>query len=36
MRCTGKWIELETILSEVAQTQRDKYHIVSHIYDYYL
>ena len=29
MKFTGKWMELEIILSEVSQTQKDKYGIYS-------
>ena len=34
MPCAATWIELETlILSEVHQKEKDKYHIISHIWN---
>ena len=29
LKFSGKWTDLENILSEVAQTQKDKYHMYS-------
>ena len=29
LKFAGKWMELENILSEVTQTQKDKYHMYS-------
>jgi hypothetical protein len=27
----GKWMELEIILSKISQTQKGKYHVLSHM-----
>ena len=35
LKCAGKWIDLESIiLSEVTQTQKEKYHMYSLISDF--
>ena len=34
MPCATTWMELETlILSEVSQKEKDKYHMISHIWN---
>ena len=34
LKFAGKWMELENILSEVTQTQKDNYHMYSLIGDF--
>jgi hypothetical protein len=33
MSFAGKWMELENMLSEMSQTQKDKYHIFSPLHE---